>query len=202
MKVWLTIAPPLDARAPAPGKLPRGAVFGVGVDPASVEAAGAALPKSKKAGVDTVGVEKGLHVGDLRPDGLAEQRGLFGDGGAAEIGDACEHQGQRDADDRKPHCVRQVHAAAECIGQRVEADAEQHAGEDQEQGGGKIPGEGEQRRDQHDADAADRDGPGQVAAGPGSFISGNCHVVSFWEGRRAHSFAKSYLGSSRGYAPV
>ena len=57
--------------------------------------------------------------------------------------------------------------AAERIGQRVEADAEQHAGEDQEQGGGKIPGEHQQCREQHDADAADGDRPGQIGAGFG-----------------------------------
>ncbi|MGY3649903.1 hypothetical protein ACVWW2_005194 [Bradyrhizobium sp. LM4.3] len=46
LKVWLTIAPPLEASAPAPLGNPCGAELGAGVGPASVGAAGPALPRS------------------------------------------------------------------------------------------------------------------------------------------------------------
>ncbi|MEY9743494.1 hypothetical protein ABIF65_002868 [Bradyrhizobium japonicum] len=49
LKVWLTIAPPLEASAPAPGKDPRGGAAGEGVesDGGLAEASDAALPRSK-----------------------------------------------------------------------------------------------------------------------------------------------------------
>ncbi|MGY3649902.1 hypothetical protein ACVWW2_005193 [Bradyrhizobium sp. LM4.3] len=124
-------------------------------------------------------VEEGLYVRDLRLDGLAQHRSLIGNGSAAEIADTREHYGQRGADDREPDRMGQVNAPPKRVGQRVEANAEQHAGEDQEQGGGKIPAEHQHCREQHDADAPDRDRPGQIVAGPGPFISGNGHIGSF-----------------------
>src|SRR5437899_6950515 len=49
LKVWLTIAPPLEASAPAPGNWLCEAGLGAGVEAASlVEEAGGALPRSKK----------------------------------------------------------------------------------------------------------------------------------------------------------
>ena len=41
-----------------------------------------------------------------------------------------------------------------------------------------MPGEDQKGGKQHDTDAADRDGPGQVVAGPESLVSEDCHIVS------------------------
>ena len=44
--------------------------------------------------------------------------------------------------------------------------------------------------EQHDADAADRDRPGQIVAGPGTFVCRDCHIGSFSARFRQHSFDK------------
>jgi hypothetical protein len=48
-----------------------------------------------------------------------------------------------------------------------------------------MPGEDQQGGKQHDADAPDRNCPSQIGAGPGAFICGIGHIVSFSEGGKA-----------------
>ena len=79
----------------------------------------------------------------------------------------------------EPQRVRQLDDAAEQVGHGVEGDAEQHAGKDQEQRRGEVPGEQQQGGEQHDADAADRYRPRQIVAGLKTIVSGSCHVDSF-----------------------
>src|SRR4051794_20874310 len=79
--------------------------------------------------------------------------------------------------------MRQTRMPAKRVGQRVEPKAQQHPGEDQEQGGREVPGEREQHGEQHHADAADRNAPSQIKTGRGSFIRECDHAMSFrWTG--------------------
>ena len=110
-------------------------------------------------------LQEGFDVDELRLDGVAQHRGLLRDGGAAEKHHARQQARQHQADDREPQRMRQPDHAAEQVGHGIERDAEQHAGEDQEQRRGEIPGEQQQRRKRDDADAADRYRPGQIVAG-------------------------------------
>ena len=136
LKVWL------DDRAAAGGERAgaRQIVRRRGVPAVAVARSRCAawLPRSKIAGVDAVLVEEGFDVDELRLDGVAEHRGLLGDGGAAEKGTPDEQRRQR----RGRRSPAAPHAAADkrgrAVGHGVERDAEQHAGEDQEQGVAKY----------------------------------------------------------------
>jgi hypothetical protein len=75
--------------------------------------------------------------------------------------------------------MRQPHHAPEQVAHGVEGDAEQHAGKQQEQCRGEVPGEGKQGSKQHDADAADPYRPRQIAAGLKAIVSRTGHVDSF-----------------------
>ncbi len=129
------------------------------------EAAEVALPRSKKLVSMPWLSRKVLTLRDLRLDGLAEQprpaRRWW------RRRDRQRPPAPRPARRRRSpsrtgcgRCTRRPSALVSAL----RRDAQQHAGEDQQQGGGKIPGEDQQRREQHDADAADRDGPGQIVA--------------------------------------
>ena len=166
-KVWLTIAPPLEASAPALGRDVLGAPAR-GVDPCVVDPAGVAgaarVAEFEIAGVDAVPLQELLDGDQLRLDGVAQHGGLLRDGGAAEEDHAGQQRREHQADDGQPQRVRQLDHAAEHIGHGVERDAQQHAGEDQEQRRGEIPGEQQQRGKADDADAADRYRPCQIVA--------------------------------------
>ena len=60
----------------------------------------------EEAGIDAVTLQEGLEGGQLRLDGVAQDGGLLGDGGAAEKDDAGQHGGQRQANDGEPHRLR------------------------------------------------------------------------------------------------
>ncbi|MEY9709371.1 hypothetical protein ABIF03_001513 [Bradyrhizobium elkanii] len=127
------------------------------------------------AGVDPVLFEEVLDAAELRFNRVAQHRGLLRDRGAAEEHDAGQQPGHRQADDRKPQRVGQLGQPAEQGGHGIEGDPEQHAREQQEQGGGEMPGEGQQGREQHHADPADGDRPCQVVAGLQAMVSRVCH---------------------------
>ena len=86
-----------------------------------------------------------------------------------------------------------LHHAAEQVGHGVERDAEQHAGKNQEQRRGEMPGEQQQGGEQHDADAADRYRPRQIVAGLKAIVSRTCHVDSF-----SQNIAPASLSPKRG----
>ena len=195
-RVWLTIAPPLEASAPALGRLRVGRRAGR-CRRRRIRRLRGGIAEVEIAGVDAVLLEEGFDVDELRLDRVAQHGGLLRDGGAAEKDHARQQAGEHQADDRQPQRMRQPDDAAEQFGHGVERDAEQHAGEDQEQRRGEIPGEQQQRGEQHDADAADRDRPGQIVAGLQPIVSRNCHVDSSLLRSCAHSFAKRGPGSSR-----
>ena len=75
--------------------------------------------------------------------------------------------------------MRKPHDTSEQVAHGVEGDAEQDAGKYQKQRRGEVPGEREQRGEQHDTDAADRYRPRQIVAGLKAIVSRTCHVDSF-----------------------
>jgi hypothetical protein len=161
-RLWLKIAPPLAAIAPA-----LGSVWGVGA-----AAAGAAssdgedrLPKSKKPVSMPFLSRETLDADELRFERVAQRRRLLGDRGAAEKEDARQHARDHQADQGQPQRMRQPHHAPEQVAHGVEGDAEQDAGKYQEQRRGEVPGKGEQGGEQHNTDAADRDRPRQCGEG-------------------------------------
>ena len=194
LKVWPMIAPPLEASAPAPGRL--WVVAGPGAASPACQLQTRLFREVEIAGVDAVFLQERFDVHQLRLDRVAERAGLLGDGGAAEDHDTGQDSRQRHAHDGEPQRVRQLGGPAEQVGHGVEGDTEQHAGKDQEQRRREGPGEQQQGCEQHDADAADGDCPRQIVAGLKTVVSGSFHVDSF-ASVCPHSVAKTRSGSSR-----
>ena len=195
-RVWLTIAPPLEAIAPAPGKVRAGGAPGVAEEDDEADGASAWVAEIEIAGIDPVLLQECLDGDELRFDRVAQHGRLLRDGGAAEEDDARQHRREREADDHQPQRMRQPDQAAEQIGHGVQRDPEQHSREDQEQRGGERPGEHQQRCEQHNADAADRYRPSQIAAGGNTIISRDSHVGSFTQRGSAPLFRQTRPGSS------
>jgi hypothetical protein len=80
----------------------------------------------------------------------------------------------------------------------IEGDAEQHASKDQEQRRGEMPGEQQQRGEQHDTDAADRYRPCQIGAFLKALVSRTRHVDSFSQNIVAAVFRQNAAGIKRG----
>ena len=189
-KVWLTIAPPLEASVPALGRLCVGAGAGRCRSPVGMDVR-RGLAEIEIAGVDAVSLEESFDVDQLRFDRVAQRGGLLRDRGAAEEDHARQQASEHQADDRQPQRMRQPDDAAEQIGHGVERDAEQHAGKDQKQRRGEIPGEQQQRGESDDADAADRYRPCQITTGGTTIINGhwqNRFLFEVYSG--SHSFVK------------
>jgi len=138
-RLWLKIAPPLDAIVPALGS----EWVGGGPGAAGSEASDCddRLPKIEQAGVDAVSLQETLDADKLRLERVAQHGGLLGDGGAAEEYDAGQHARYRQAHDGQPQRMQEADATSEQVAHGVERHAEQHAGEDQKLCRGEIPGE-------------------------------------------------------------
>src|ERR1700722_15607098 len=162
-KVWLTIAPPLEAIVPALGRL-------------CVAAPGVA--EIEIAGVDPVLLEEGLDADQLRFDRIAQHGCLLCDGSAAEEDHARQQAREHQTDDRQPQRMSQPDDATEQLGHGIERDTEQHSGKDQKQRRGEIPGEQHQRCKQHGSDTANRYRPSQIVAGFRTIVSRKCHADS------------------------
>src|SRR5690348_10192873 len=111
------------------------------------------------AGVDAVAVEEGFHSDELRLDRIAQRGRLLRNGHAA------EQSGKHNTDDGKPQPVWCRKDAAEQVGEGVERYAEQHAGKDQKQRRSERPGKKHEACEGDGGDAANREGPGEVASG-------------------------------------
>jgi hypothetical protein len=85
----------------------------------------------------------------------------------------------------------------EPVGRGVEGDAEQYAGKDQEQRGGEIPGEQQERSEQYGTNSADGDGPGQIIAGLQPFVSRICHVESSFHEKALNTLSTKAAGIKR-----
>jgi hypothetical protein len=131
------------------------------------------------AGIDPVPLEQCLDADQLRFDRIAQRGGLLRDGGAAKEDHARQKAGEHQTDNGEAQPMRQPDDMAEHRGHGVESDTKQHAGEDQKQGRGEIPGEHQQRCKCDDADAADRYRPCEITAGGKTILSRACHLVSF-----------------------
>ena len=177
-RLWLKIAPPLEAMRAGAGKIMGRRGLGA-AGAAIIRRRGDRLPKSKKLVSMPFCSRKALTLTSCDLMRVAQHRRLLGDGGAAEEDDARQHAREHQADDRQPQRMRQPDDAPEQVAHGVEGDAEQHAGKNQKQGRGEMPGEQQQGGEQHDADAADRYRPRQIVAGLKAIVSRTCHVDSF-----------------------
>src|SRR5579872_2102151 len=116
------------------------------------------------AGVDAVAVEEGFHSDELRLDRIAQRGCLLRNGRAAEKNHTGEQSGKHNTDDGKPQPVWCRKDAAEQVGEGVERHAEQHAGKDQKQRRSERPGKKHEACEGDGGDAANREGPGEVAS--------------------------------------
>ena len=114
------------------------------------------------ARIDAVRLEERLEIHDLRFDRAAQCGRLLGDGGAAEREDTGHHRREQQADQEEARRMRPRHHLLELVRHRGQRHAEQHAGEDQEQGRGEFPGEDQERGEADGQNAADGDGPGEI----------------------------------------
>ena len=74
--------------------------------------------------------------------------------------------------------MRQLDEMAKNVGQGIERDAKKNAGKDQKQRRGEIPHEREHACKEHDTDAADGYGPGQIFPSLQMIVGRACHAES------------------------